>query len=156
MITPGQVDKAISIRLGEMDAYENEVMRFGTDRHKDFEAYVKQTGKIPECFYEIAGLVDVKLDGVERELVVELSPGYVVHSRPDAYSIDQATLFDYKTAVDGIKGWQENVKKYKSSRQGLFYALMLSYHGIEIRTVKYLCEIWNDQYDTIIGYDMVE
>lgn len=155
-MTPGQVDYAMAVRLGEMDAFESEDMKFGTKRHKLFEAETRRTGKIPECFYEIGGLRDVEIDMAERELALELTPGMVVHSRPDAYSSAEKTIYDYKTTLDGKRGWQANVKQYKYSKQTVFYAMMLYYHGIEVTRAKYLCEIWNADRDTILGYDMVE
>lgn len=156
MMTPGQVDRAMEVRFGERPPIETEAMKFGTLRHAAFEAETARTGKLPACFYEIAGLKDVIVDRAERELVVELAPGFVVHSRPDAYAIAEATIYDYKTAVDGVRGWQENVKQYRYSKQTVFYAMMLGHHGIRITRARYLCEIWDSAYETILGYDMVE
>lgn len=155
-MTPGQVDYAMAIRLGERESYQSEDMLFGTERHRFFEAETKRTGKIPACFYEIAGLKDVQIDRAERELAVELVPGMVIHSRPDAYSIDNFCLYDYKTTLDGTRGWKANVKQYRYSKQGIFYAMMLALHSIDVYSVKYLCEIWNADRDRILGYDMVE
>jgi hypothetical protein len=156
MMTPGQVDRAIEIRLGEREPYESESMKFGTLRHEYFEAETKRTNRIPACFYEIAGLKNVVIDRAEREFALEIAPGFVIHSRPDAYSIEEQCIYDYKTAVDGKRGWHENVKQYRYSKQTVFYAMMMHYHGIEIIKARYLCEIWNADYDTILGYDMVE
>jgi hypothetical protein len=156
MMTPGQVDRAMEVRLGEREPFESESMKFGTLRHEYFEQETARTGKLPRCFYEIAGLKDVVVDRTEREFALELAPGFIVHSRPDAYSVSDKTIYDYKTTVDGVRGWQQNVKQYRSSKQIVFYAMMLHYHGIEITRARYLCEIWDSAYENIIGYDMVE
>ena len=154
----GQIDRLVALMNGDIDPVQTNEMSFGTDRHEYFEEESKRTGKIPECFYEVAGLKDVTLDHVEKEYAVELAPGVVIHSRPDAVAGSIGTIFDYKTVKDGKDGWQSTVKKYvyPSNRQTTFYALMLKFHGIEITRAVYLCEIWDAEYEHILGYDSVE
>lgn len=158
MCTDGQVDRLIEIINSDLQPFSNESTEFGTQRHEMFEAESKRTGKLPQCFYEIAGIRDVIIDHVEKEYAVELAPGVVVHSRPDAVCAGINTIFDYKTVKDGKEGWQNTVKKYRypSNRQTTFYALMLHFHGIAINRAVYLCEIWDADYKHILGYDSVE
>jgi hypothetical protein len=158
MCTDGQIDRLIDLINGDLDRFESEHMAFGTERHEMFEAESKRTGKLPQCFYEIAGLKDIAIDHVEKEYAVELAPGVVIHSRPDAVCAGIQTIFDYKTVLDGKEGWRKTVQKYRqpSNRQVAFYALMLKFHGIEINRAVYLCEIWDQSRERILGYDSVE
>lgn len=158
MCTDGQIDRLVDTINGDLPRFENQAMAFGTGRHEMFEVESKRTGKLPACFYEIAGTKDVVIEHVEKEHTVELAPGVVIHSRPDAVCANIKTIFDYKTVVDGKDGWQSTVKKYglPSNRQVKFYALMLGFHGIEINRAVYLCELWDKDYEHIIGYDSVQ
>lgn len=154
----GQLDRLVALMAGEIEAPQTLEMAFGSERHEYFEQESIRTKKIPECFWEVSGLKDVELDFVEKEYAVEMAPGVVVHSRPDAVAQGIQTIFDYKTVKDGKEGWQKTVKKYAypSNRQTTFYALMLKLHGIEITRAVYLCEIWDADYEHILGYDSVE
>jgi hypothetical protein len=126
----------------------------GTLRHEAFEGESKITGKLPACF----GL-DWDVTYAEQEFTTELLPGIVVHSRPDAVCAAIETIVDYKTCLDGINGYRANVEGYRHAskqRQLVFYAYQLGLHGIRIRKGIFLCEIWNKDRDTILGYEHVE
>ncbi len=154
----GQLDRLVAIMTGELEPFRSPDMDFGTDRHDMFEAESLQSGKIPACFREIAGINQVEIDIIEQEFAVELAPGVVIHSRPDAISTGIKTIFDYKTVLDAKVGWKKTVQKYRqpSNNQTTFYAMMLGYHGIEINRAVYLCEIWDAEREHILGYDSVE
>jgi hypothetical protein len=155
LCTPNQIDRLIAIKNHELDPFESEHMRFGTDRHAMFEDEVRQTGQLPECFRELPVACNVSIDAIEKEYAVQLVRGVVVHSRPDAVSRKTKTIYDYKTVLAAPGGVEGKVNQYWSSRQGIFYALQLHYHGIEIERVAYLCELWNRDRDQILGYRQV-
>lgn len=151
--TPGQIDRVLADReSGRTLSTDN--MADGSLRHEMFEEEAKKTGKLPACF----GL-DWPVSHIEQEFATELVRGVVVHSRPDTVCADVETVVDYKTVLDGANGWKANVEGYKHAskqRQLFFYAYQLGLHGIRIRRGAFLCEIWNQARDTILGYEIVE
>jgi hypothetical protein len=154
--THGQVDRLIAERAAS-GRFVSGHMEFGTDRHDMWARESLQTGQTPTCFNEIAGnIVPFSVQEVEKEFVTEIAPGIVIHSRPDAISLPLQTIVDYKTVVDGTRGWKANVAQYKRSKQGKFYAFQLAIHDVRIRRVIYLCEIWNAERNKILGYDYVQ
>lgn len=168
--TPGQIDRVIAEMHGA-SRVETEHMSFGTLRHEMLEEEARATGRIPTCFG-----VKAAADFIEHEFTTELIKGVVVHSRPDAVSAQQQTVWDYKTVVDGKNGWQENLKgygwrpKYNAQRELVdhtvvpstkqhqlqFYAYQMGLHGIRITKGTFLCEIWNRERDEILGYEVIE
>lgn len=147
--TPGQIDRVISERLGQTERFKSDKLEFGSDRHEMWEAEGRTTGKIPECF----GL-DWEISHTEEEFASEILPGIVLHSRPDAVCEAIATLVDYKTLIaDSLAmGELTAVARYKNSKQLPLYAYQLGLHGIRIKRIAYLIEIWNREQTEILGY----
>lgn len=77
---------------GGFYGHSNAAIRFGTLRHEMFMEESQQTGYTPECFGP-----PINIEMVEEELATEIVPGVILHSRPDAVSLSQATVIDYKT-----------------------------------------------------------
>lgn len=160
--TPGQVDRVVLERLGKIKRFSNDKMAFGTDRHDMWESTGKATGHIPECF----GL-NWPISHAEQEFASEILPGIVLHSRPDAICAAVAALVDYKTIIADsvVEGVLLAVKRYSKSKQLPLYAYQLGLHGIRIKVIAYLVEIWNRpefrdgvmirDSDTILGYKII-
>jgi rubrerythrin len=117
-----------------------------------WEEESKRTGRLPECF----GL-DWPVSHVEDEFATEILPDVIVHSRPDAVCADVQTIVDYKTlCADSLdEGVRAAVKMYGKARQLPFYGFQVGLHGIRIRKIAYLIEIWNKEQDTILGYHVM-
>lgn len=155
--TPGQVERVVAERINPALRFESESMKFGTERHDMWSAQTLSTGIVPNCFQEIEeGRFLLPVSHVEHEFVTELASGIVVHSRPDAVSVVDKTIIDYKTVLDGVNGYEKNLGHYRTSKQALFYAFQLALHDIHISRVVYLCEIWNEHRTEIVGYRYVE
>lgn len=155
--THGQIDRLINEKENG-GRFESEHMQFGTDRHEMWAEQSRRYGLLPRCFREVAAAGDLTcpLDFIEQEFVTEIAAGVCIHSRPDAVSLAAETIFDYKTVVDGSRGFAANVAQYKQSKQGKFYAFQLALHGHRIGRVVYLCEVWNADRTKIVGYHTVE
>lgn len=150
--TAGQIDRVIAERVGDVKKFKSDRLEFGTDRHEMWEDEGKRTGHLPACF----GL-DWAVSHVESEFATELLPGVIVHSRPDAVCASEATIVDYKTLCassvgDGIA---KAAKMYAKSRQLPFYGFQVGVHGIRIKKIAYLIEIWNEEQDEILGYHYI-
>lgn len=161
--TPGQIDRVVDERLGIAKKFTSDSLEFGTDRHDMWEAEGKSTKRIPECF----GL-DWPISHCEQEFAAEILPGIVLHSRPDAVCADIYTLVDYKTLIADTlaEGELLAVKRYGKAKQLSLYAYQIGIHGIRIKRIAYLIEIWNrpsyDEFgnviretDTILGYKII-
>lgn len=150
--TPGQIDRVIDERLGLAAKFKSDKLEFGTDRHDMWETTGKATGHIPECF----GL-NWRISHAEQEFASEILPGIVLHSRPDAVCADIATLVDYKTLIaDSLaEGELLAVQRYAKSKQLPLYAYQLGLHGIRIKAIAYLIEIWNREQTEILGYKII-
>lgn len=151
--TPGQIDRVLAERRGRRRA-ETEDMAFGTVRHATWQEEAEKTGRLPLCFNR-----DWPVSHIEYEFATEVLPGVVIHSRPDIVCAEVQIIPDFKTVIDGVNGWQQNIKGYyhgSKQRQLKFYAYQVGLHGILIRKGAFLCEIWNQPRDTIIGYKIVE
>ncbi len=150
--TPGQIDRVIRERLKLSKRFKSDKLDFGTDRHDMWEAEGKKTGKIPACF----GL-DWPISHVEEEFASEILPGVVLHSRPDAVCAEIFTLVDYKTLIaDSLaEGELLAVSRYQNSRQLPLYAFQVGLHGIRIKRIAYLIEIWNREQTEILGYKII-
>lgn len=150
--TPGQIEGVIDERLGLRKRFKSDKLEFGTDRHDMWEEEGKRSGMIPECFG-----VDWPISHCEQEFASEILPGVVVHSRPDAVCADIYTLVDYKTLIaDSLElGELVAVQRYVRSKQLPIYAYQLGLHGIRIKRIAYLVEIWNRDQDTILGYKTI-
>lgn len=150
--TPGQIDRVISERLGSSKRFQSDKLDFGTDRHDMFEAEGKETGTIPKCF----GL-NWSISHVEEEFASEILPGIILHSRPDAVCTAIATVVDYKTLIaDSLaQGELLAVQRYAHSKQLPLYSYQLGLHGIRIKNIAYLVEIWNREQDEILGYKII-
>lgn len=152
--TPGQIDTVIAERFEGRRRAETESMAFGTDRHEMWQEEAEKTGYIPACFGN-----DTRwpVSHVEKEFATEILPGIVVHSRIDTLCAGIETIVDYKTVLDGKRGWEANIAKYRGgSKQLTFYAFQVGLHGHRIRHGAYLCEIWSADREEIIGYEAVK
>lgn len=151
--TPKGIDRVIEERLGLRSRFEGDNMADGTIRHEMWQAEALRTSKLPECF----GL-DWPVSHIEHEFTSEMLPGIIVHSRPDVVCVTKHAILDYKTVLDGTRGWRETIKQYhhtSKQRQLQFYAFQLGLHGILIREGVFLCEIWNKDRDTILGHNII-
>ena len=150
--TPHQVDRLIAEMEG-LERVETENMLEGTLRHEMFAREAQITQKPYYAFN-----LNWRVTHVEHEFASEILPGVIVHSRPDIVCADIQMLPDYKTVLDGTHGWRETIKQYhhtSKQRQLQFYAFQLGLHGILIREGSFLCEIWNKERDTILGYEVI-
>lgn len=151
--TPHQVENIIKEQLGTKQRFKNDVLTFGETRHNMFEKETKQTGMLPVVFREaFPEYKDLVITHAEHEFATELFKDIVIHSRPDAVAANDFIVVDYKTMVKGAGG----ARRYKSSKQLIFYAFQLAVHNIRIKKYVYFVEIWNETYDEIIGYDKFE
>lgn len=151
--TPGQIDKVIWERTHPNSRAHTEHMDFGIVRHEMFEEQGRQQGGVPAEFG-----IDLPLSHFEEEFTTEILPGVVVHSRPDGVAAAKNMIIDYKTVVNGKMGWQNIINTYKhesKQRQLKFYAFQLGLHGITIRQGAFLCEIWDEARENILGYRVV-
>ncbi len=149
--TPGQIDRVLAEVEGQQRV-ETDDMGFGTLRHEQWADEAQKTGKVAQCFD-----LDWPASHIEEEFATEILSGVVLHSRPDLVC-SNGILVDYKTVVDGKQGWQHIVDSYKSvakQRQLMVYAFQLGLHKIRIKEGAFLCEIWNAERDTILGYEVV-
>ena len=139
--TPGSVKRWVMERYGEIPAFDGEHTRFGSDRHEMFEQEMKKTRRLPsvflnECKALPAHYKDIGIEMVEEEIVTEIFPNVVLHSRPDAVSKSYGLIADPKITVDQIKKWNP-------SRQLLMYVLHFMARNIPIKEICYLGEIWD-------------
>lgn len=150
--TPGQFVRVIDERLGLSNRFKSDKLEFGSDRHEMWEDEGRRTGKIPECFG-----VDWPISHVEEEFASEILPGVVLHSRPDAVCSGIFTLPDYKTLIADSFALGElvAVQRYKNSKQLPLYAYQAGLHGIRIKRIAYLVEIWNREQTEILGYKTI-
>jgi hypothetical protein len=153
--TAGQIDRVIAERTGHARV-ETEGMMWGTDRHDMWKTEAERTGLTPYCFRE--AFEPVPVSHIEEEFATEMLPGVIVHSRPDAVCEGPALIADYKTLV--ADSLQEGIIRahttYGRSRQLPFYGFQVGMHSIRIRRVAYLVEIWDRNYQNILGYTVVE
>lgn len=151
--TPKQIENIIKEQTGEKPRFKNDVLTFGETRHNMFEKETKQTGMLPVVFREaFPEYKDLVITHAEKEFATELFERIVIHSRPDAVAANDAIVVDYKTMVKGAGG----ARRYKNSKQLLFYAYQLAIHNISIKKYVYFVEIWSEDYDEIIGYEKFE
>lgn len=95
--TTKQIHEVLDERQGLKKEFKGTTSTsFGKLRHDMFMEESQKTGKTPSVFDRS---FDVQM--VEEEIETEIIPGVILHSRPDAFSINQATVIDYKTM--GIK-----------------------------------------------------
>lgn len=151
--TPKQVENIIKEQLGTKKRFKSDTLSFGETRHNMWEKESKQTGMLPivfrNAFYKFK---DLQITHVEEEFATEPFTGIVIHSRPDAVAANDAIIVDYKTMVVGAG----SARRYKNSKQLLFYAYQLAVHNIKIKKYVYMLEIWSENYDEIIGYEYFE
>jgi hypothetical protein len=150
--TPGQIDRVIEERLNPNKRFKSDKLDFGSDRHEMWEEESKQTHRLPACF----GL-DWPVSHAEHEFASKVLPGVVLHSRPDAVCADIYTLVDYKTIIADTlaEGSMAAVIRYKYAKQLPVYAYQLGLHGIRIKRIAYLVEVWNRNQDEILGYKTI-
>lgn len=154
--TGRSIERVLAERFDNAQRFENASMLFGTDRHEMWAEEGEKTKKIPACFSECIA-EPLELSHVEQEFATELLPGVIVHSRPDAVAAKQATIIDYKTAIEPEDGdWRKIRIQYSNSKQLKFYAYQLGINGIRITRGLYLIEVWNRNRDEILGYMLVE
>ena len=149
--TLGSIDKVLAKREGLMPKLSGEQFDWGAERHDMWAEESKRTKKVPSCF---DSQFIMKLDYIEKEFATMILPKVIVHSRPDAVSIKDETIIDYKTLVaDNLQeGVRKAVRTYTPARQLKFYAFQLGLHGIRIRKGIYFIEIWSKDYKEILGY----
>lgn len=141
--TPGQIQRVIDERNGDLAPFENEITYFGEKRHEMFSKYIKENGHLPKQF----GLeLECKPDQSERHIACEVAPQLVIHGTPDAFGADW--VIDFKTTT--------KPEAYVNSKQCTFYAWLLGIYGLEIKKVYYLCEVWNLERDKILEYKVHE
>ena len=151
--TPRQVENIIKEQTGEKQRFKSDVLSFGEIRHNHFEKETEETGMLPIVFRNaFPQYKDLRITHAEKEFATELFKGIVIHSRPDGVAANDAIVVDYKTMVKGAGG----ARRYKNSKQLLFYAYQLAIHNISIKKYIYFVEIWSESYDEIIGYDIFE
>lgn len=158
--TPKQAIAVAKRRLGLVDRYESDIMRFGTMRHDMWEAEARDTGKSPACFKEHLG-VEWGVHETEQHRATELFEGVVIHFTTDLIGLDDqsivtkdgaqaVSIIDYKTAtghrVDHYTGY------YQGQLQLPSYALLLRPHGIIAKDAHYLLECWDKQRNNLEGY----
>jgi len=76
-----------------MPKFESNSTVFGSLRHEMFLEESRKTGLTPVAF----GRFSLPVDIIEEEFETEIIPGVVLHSRPDAVSLSEFTVVDYKT-----------------------------------------------------------
>jgi hypothetical protein len=129
--------------------YHGKILQFGSARHKMWEEESKKTGKTPDCFLEPPCRFQVPIDFIEQEITCDLIPGVVLHGTPDSVSVIWKTIIDYKT-VSG------KLSTYMSSKQIVTYAYLMAMNNVEIDQGVYLCEVWNEERNKIIGYAKIQ
>lgn len=148
--TAANAETIVKKRYGLIKAYESDILRFGTIRHELWAQECKSTGNLPECF----GL-QLPVSHVEQEFAIEIFKDVVLHSRPDAVLQEVGMIADFKTMTLKSSGKVKGCASfYKNDRQLDVYALQLAIHGIAIKEVVYLVEVWNKERTVIEGYDM--
>lgn len=151
--TPKQVVNIINEQLGKKQRFKSDVMTFGEIRHDQWQRESEKTGLLPEVFrLAFPKYKGMQVTFAEKEFASELFKDIVVHSRMDAISVPSQTVVDYKTMVEGAGG----ARRYKTSKQLIFYALQLAIHNIRITKAIYFIEIWDREHKGIIGYDVFE
>lgn len=151
--TPKQVENIIKEQQGTKERFKSDVLEFGTIRHNHFQAESEKTGMLPIVFRNaFPEYKDMQITHAEKEFATELFKDIIVHSRPDGVAANDYIVVDYKTMVKGAGG----ARRYKNSKQLLFYAFQLSIHNIRIKKYVYFVEIWNEDYTEIVGYEKFE
>lgn len=142
--TNGQIGKVVMEQEGQATKFVNIATAHGTVRHQMFSEEIKETGKIPPQF----GIdLSCPAENSEKELAVEMFPGVVIHGQIDSFNDDW--IGDFKTTGKGAVA-------YRSSKQILFYAWLLSAYGIKINNSYYFCEIWDPEREKILKYEYYE
>ena len=130
--------------------YSGSATSFGQIRHEMFAEESEQTGRTPVAFKEVG--VDWKVDLIEQELVMQITPRVVLHSRIDAYSREEETIIDYKTMT--TPGALR--KTYHHQKQLFVYAIQLMNAGLPVKRRAYLGELWqrtDGVNTTLLGYE---
>lgn len=147
--TPGQIEKVVAERMGDIIPFSNDIMDFGTERHQILSDYIIKNNKLPKHFakelktkYDLE--LEIKGDQSERHIAVEMFKGIVIHGTPDIFGKDW--IIDFKTTTRGKEA-------YINSKQNIFYAWLLSIYGLKIKRAFYLCELWNKERNEILGYE---
>jgi hypothetical protein len=133
--TPHQVENIIKEQTGEKKRFKNDVLTFGETRHAMFEKETNQTGLLPVVFREaFPKYKDLQITHAEEEFATELFKEHR-DSQPSRRQLQQphAIVVDYKTMVKGAGG----ARRYKNSKQLIFYAYQLAVHNIRITKYVY-------------------
>lgn len=130
------------------------ITNFGAIRHDMFHEESLETGRTPAVFKEVG--IDMPVDLMEQELVMQITPKVVLHSRIDAYSRSVETVIDYKTITH--EGTLQKV--YKSQKQLYVYAMQLMNAGEPVKHRAYLAERWSIDPVTgervdLLGYEVM-
>lgn len=148
--TPHQVVNIINEQLGKKKRFKNDTLTFGELRHDHWQKESEATGMLPAVFRNaFPEYKDVQVTHAEKEFATELFKDVVVHSRMDAVSEPSALVVDYKTMIEGAGG----ARRYKTSKQLIFYALQLAIHNIRITKGVFFVEVWDRERQNIIRYE---
>lgn len=144
--TPATTRKAVLERNGITEDFKSEQMEFGSIRHKQWETESLETHRTPKVFEKI---YSKSVDYIEQAFAIEIFKDVVLHFRPDAVSLEDLAVIDYKK-IDS------SAAKFKSSYQLLIYAYALAMHDIRVTKRVFLCEKWNKDNTKILGYERLE
>jgi len=134
--------RVVAERHGIAPRFSNKETDLGIKRHERWQNESMETGYTPDDFKHI---YRAKVAYVEQDFSVEIFKGVLIHFRPDSVSIDDCAVIDYKKVVDPAA-------KFLNDWQLKVYAYLLQLHGIRIKKLVHLCEMWNREGTAIVGY----
>ena len=102
---------------------------------------------MPKYFSEVLPK-NLKVTAAEYYFETELPGDVVIHSTCDAY-LDGDYIVDYKVTTQDIQVWG-------SKQQLIFYAYLMSLHGIKLKRTIFLTEVWDKEKKMILGYQKAE
>lgn len=151
--TPAGAIQAVEMRTGQRVGIQTARMRFGEVLHDEYREESERTAKFPRNIRRRwSDLRRVTVDMVEHELAVEIYPGVVLHSRPDAICLGARLIADYKTRVGTLR---EARMLYKRSVQLKIYAYQMLLRGVQLKEAQYLIERWSVNGEHRVAYDRV-
>lgn len=144
--SPGATLSLVRELAGDKTPYDGDIVQFGRLRHEAWEKEGKATGRIPADFQHI---YNTTVDFAEQPFAVEVFKDVVLHFRPDAVSLADEAIIDYKKIVG-------SGRQFLTSKQLYIYAYGLQLYGYKISKRVYLCERWNKEGTEILGYQKFE
>jgi hypothetical protein len=91
--SPGATLSLVRELAGDKTPYDGDIVQFGRRRHEMWEKESKATGRIPSDFAEV---YNGSVDFAEHAFAVEIFKDVVLHFRPDAVSLADEAIIDYK------------------------------------------------------------